>query len=132
VITHNYTVMCDEVRREDNGKFLLLGVYADAILFNSFPAAWPGLTFFVKLHCEEPGVYGMKMRLEKLEGGAPLHQAEGAIGAQQRGPIFVPIRTPPSTFEQAGGYNFVIEFENSEPILYSFSVALAPKPFQGF
>lgn len=129
MITHNYTVMCDEVRREDNGKFLLLGVFADAILFNSFPTTMMGLSFFVKIHFDVPGIYGMSMRLERLEGGEPIHVADGAITAAQRGPAFVPIRTPPITFDRSGGYNFVIEFENSEPILYSFSVDLSPKPF---
>ena len=28
-ITHKFTLMCDDVRREDNGKLLLIGVYQD-------------------------------------------------------------------------------------------------------
>ncbi len=26
-ITHQYTILCDEVRREDNGKLLVVGMY---------------------------------------------------------------------------------------------------------
>jgi len=32
------TIVCDEVRREDNGKFFLIGVYSDAIFMNTIPA----------------------------------------------------------------------------------------------
>ena len=129
MITHNYTVMCDQVRREDNGKFLLVGVYSDAILFNSFPSTVTGLAFFVKISFEIPGTYGMKMRLERVEGGDPLFRGEGAVNNAQRGAMFLPIHTPMITFDRPDGYNFIIEFEGSEPILYSFSVDRAPKPF---
>jgi hypothetical protein len=129
VITHNYTIMCDEVRREDNGKFLLVGVYLDTILFNSLPWTVPGVTFFMKLHCDVPGTYGMNMRLEKMEGGEPLFTAEGALNSMQRGSMYIPFRTPAIKFEQVGGYNFVVEIEGSEPILCSFSADLPPKPF---
>lgn len=128
MITHKYTIMCDEVRREDNGKFILIGVFADSILVNTFPATLLGLTFFVKLEIDDPGIYGMKMRLEKLEGGEPLYRAEGAFGYDQIAPVFIPARTPPVTFNEAGAYNFVIEFEGTEPFLYTFSVNLAEKP----
>jgi len=119
--------MCDQVRKEDNGKFLLIGVYVDTILVTSFPVSLP-LTFFVKLHVDEPGVYGLQMRIERMDGGDPLLRAEGGIAGPQRGPVFVPISTPPITFQQPGAYNFVIETEGSEPILYSFSVDAAPRP----
>jgi hypothetical protein len=129
MITHNYTVMCDEVRREDNGKFILLGVYSDAILFNSFPTSLTGLAFYVKLHSDAPGIYGMKMRLEKLEGGEPIHRGEGAIEILAPGAVFIPIRMPAITFTQPGSFSFVIEMEEAEPILYSFTVNKSPKPF---
>ena len=29
-VTHNYTLVCDEVRREDNGKLLVLGLYNES------------------------------------------------------------------------------------------------------
>jgi hypothetical protein len=32
------TVICDDIRREDNGKFMLIGVFADTIFMNILPA----------------------------------------------------------------------------------------------
>jgi hypothetical protein len=35
----NYAVFCDDIRREDNGKLIFIGVYGANILFKSFPAS---------------------------------------------------------------------------------------------
>jgi hypothetical protein len=32
-----YTLLCEDVRREDNGKLLLIGMFANSILLPSFP-----------------------------------------------------------------------------------------------
>ncbi|MBI3615955.1 MAG: hypothetical protein HY211_05495 [Candidatus Omnitrophica bacterium] len=37
-----YSVLCDDVRREDNGKFILLGLF-ETIGAREFPAAHPAL-----------------------------------------------------------------------------------------
>jgi hypothetical protein len=43
-------MFCDDIRAEDNGKHLLIGVYDDAIVIQSeFPIILPQLSFFVKL-----------------------------------------------------------------------------------
>lgn len=36
------TLLCDSIRREDNGKLLLIGVYPGDILFASYPATFSG------------------------------------------------------------------------------------------
>jgi hypothetical protein len=44
---YGYTIFCDDVRQEDNGKLLLIGVYAGVMFVPSFPFAAPRLTFRV-------------------------------------------------------------------------------------
>jgi hypothetical protein len=34
-----FGIVCDEVRREDNGKLLLIGVYGDSIIVPALPAS---------------------------------------------------------------------------------------------
>lgn len=34
-------LVCDQIRQEDNGKFLLIGVYSGSIVVNTFPATFP-------------------------------------------------------------------------------------------
>lgn len=33
-----HSIVCDDIRREDNGKFFLIGVYPEVIMLNTFPA----------------------------------------------------------------------------------------------
>ena len=40
--------LCDEIRREDNGKFLFTGVYTGHVLVPRLPFDLPTLTFFTK------------------------------------------------------------------------------------
>jgi hypothetical protein len=131
-ITHKYTLMCDEMRREDNGKFLLIGVYADVMLSGTFPFTLPGLTFFVKLESDRPGSWSIRMRLEHLDTGEKMLEAMGAINFQRPGAGFNPIRTPPLQFKAPGVYHFVLDVEGqADPILYEFSVGLNIPQGQG-
>ena len=41
-------IVCDEVRREDNGKLLVIGMYLGSILVPRVPFRMPRLTFFCK------------------------------------------------------------------------------------
>jgi len=47
----SYAVVCDGIRREDNGKHILIGVYGAAIYVREFPADL-ALSFYV--HVENP------------------------------------------------------------------------------
>lgn len=33
-----HSIICDDIRREDNGKFILIGVYPEVIMLNTLPA----------------------------------------------------------------------------------------------
>ena len=123
-ITHRYTLVCDEVRREDNGKLLLIGVYQHIILVPQFPATFP-LTFVQALESDRPGNWSVRMRLQHLETGQRIMEGMGALTFQKPGFAFNPVRLPPVQFQASGTYHFVIEVENQpEPIIYEFALAL--------
>ncbi|WP_409999415.1 DUF6941 family protein [Rhizobium leguminosarum] len=46
---HNFT-LCDIVRREDNGKYLLIGAYSNEIIFPAFPATFQFSLWFLAEH----------------------------------------------------------------------------------
>lgn len=37
-ITLVHAIICDDIRREDNGKFILIGVYPEVIILSAIPA----------------------------------------------------------------------------------------------
>lgn len=69
-----YSVMCDDVRREDNGKFLLIGLF-EAIGAKTFPIMHP--TFYVvNCWCSGLGAFKQKTRIINKEGAAVAEDAE--------------------------------------------------------
>ncbi len=68
-----FSVLCDDVRREDNGKFILLGLF-ETIGARAFPATHP--TIYV-VNCWCSGVGSFKQRTRILDAkGAVLVQDE--------------------------------------------------------
>ena len=55
-----YTVLCDEVRREDNGKLMLLGLF-EQIAVGSLPTMHPGCCV-VNKWCNGQGLYSQLTR----------------------------------------------------------------------
>ena len=61
-LSKRFILVCDDVRREDNGKLLIVGMYTHGILFHSFPVNI-SLTAVVGVECEEPGQSGFQAGL---------------------------------------------------------------------
>ncbi|TCM78619.1 hypothetical protein [Rhizobium sp. BK068] len=72
---HNFTV-CDQVRREDNGKFIIIGAYANEILFHSLPSTFNFTIWFLLEH-ERTGAdrFTVRGRIDQLE--EPVLKVEG-------------------------------------------------------
>ena len=56
-----FSVLCDDVRREDNGKFMLLGLF-ETINARKFPATHPVL-FVANRWCKGEGPFVQKIRI---------------------------------------------------------------------
>lgn len=56
-----FSVLCDDVRREDNGKFILIGLF-ETIGAASFPVMHPAL-FVINCWCSGTGVFTQKTRI---------------------------------------------------------------------
>lgn len=56
-----FSLLCDDVRREDNGKFMLIGIF-EAITAKTFPATHPSL-YVVNRWCKGQGSFLQKIRI---------------------------------------------------------------------
>jgi hypothetical protein len=68
-------VVCDEVRREDNGKDILIGVYSAGALVAQFPAPLQ-FTFWIQFKGTGMGEVTIQFR---LMGGEDVKFAEGKV-----------------------------------------------------
>jgi hypothetical protein len=130
-ITHKYTLVCDDVRQENNGKFIVVGLYTGIMAVPQLPATLPFLTFFMFVEADRPGNFPFRMRLENMETGQRLVEGMGNMNVQKPGIGASPIRIGPLQFTNFGTYNFVVTIDGQEPIVTSFEVMFPPsQPLQ--
>lgn len=124
-ISHKYTLVCEEVRQEINGKFIILGLYTPDIVLTQIPTMLPSLTFFQCLESDRPGHRSLKLTLEHLETGRKLIEAHGGVVFQRPGVAIAPVKFGNVLIQAAGPYNFILEVEGQpEPFITAFSVIL--------
>lgn len=56
-----FSVLCDDVRREDNGKFLLIGLF-ESVSARKYPAAHPTM-YVANRWCKGEGRFSQKIRI---------------------------------------------------------------------
>ena len=69
-----FSVLCDDVRREDNGKFMLIGIF-EAINAKKFPATHPSL-FIVNRWCKGEGSFTQKIRITNTKDKRIVFQTD--------------------------------------------------------
>jgi uncharacterized protein DUF6941 len=73
-------LVCDDVRREITGKEILIGVYADAMVFPAFPATIRQIVFRVSGVVSTKEATEIAFRIED-ENGNPKGEAAGTMPA---------------------------------------------------
>ena len=72
-----FSVLCDDVRREDNGKFILIGTF-EAINAKKFPATHATL-FVVNRWCKGEGTFTQKIRIVNPKDNTPIFQTDEQV-----------------------------------------------------
>ena len=72
-----FSVVCDDVRREDNGKFMLIGIF-EAINAVEFPAKHHTL-FVANRWCKGEGSFTQKIRIVNTRDKAIVFQTEDQL-----------------------------------------------------
>lgn len=72
-----FSVLCDDVRREDNGKFILIGLF-EAINANKFPATHQAL-FVVNRWCKGEGTFTQRIRIVNTKDKSLVFQTDDQV-----------------------------------------------------
>jgi hypothetical protein len=124
-ITHQYTLLCDDVRPEINGKLILIGLYVPDIVVQQLPILLPTLNFVQFLRIDDPGQYPFRAKIQHLESGRELGQAIGTLNVVRAGLVINAMRFGNMLLDRAGTFSFIVTFDNQpEEIIHSFEVIL--------
>ena len=72
-----FSVLCDDVRREENGKFILIGLF-EAINSRKFPATHPSM-FVVNRWCKGEGPFTQKIRVVNSKDKSLVFQTDEQV-----------------------------------------------------
>ncbi len=125
------SILCDDVRQERNGKFMLIGLF-DAIVAQNLPVRYPRL-FMVTRWCSGQGEFKQQTRILKPDQSSVL--VEGKI---------IPVRLPSPeatatnvevfmnvSFESIGTHWIEILLDRHLKIRYPLRVTKVAKPLPG-
>ena len=124
-----YTIMCDDVRQENTGKLILIGMYMGNITVTQLPFLLPTLAFFQQFEVDRLGSYTLRVQMQDLEQGRTLTQGVIMMDVQQApvlpGPAINIVKFGGVQFERAGSYvlSTVIDGQN-EVLTFPFNVVL--------
>ena len=118
------TLLCDDIRQEDNGKFMIIGVYTPNMTVPQIPFVLPSLSFFLIFDADGPGKHAIKFNLNHLETGRSLVGGMGQIGVKRAGTAVMPLKLGNAQFQAVGSYTLSLSIDDAPPILNSFDVTL--------
>jgi len=121
-----FSVLCDDIRREDNGKFILIGLF-EAIGANSFPVIHPTL-YVINCWCSGLGTFKQKTRIMNKSGSILAEDTETTFLLKNlRAKYRVIARFNNLKFEKPGEYSVEIMLNNDLKIRYPLLVEKAVK-----
>jgi uncharacterized protein DUF6941 len=124
-ISHQYTMLCDDVRVESNGKLILIGVYVPDIVIMQLPVLLPCLNFIQFLKVDDTGQFPFRARVQHLESGHDLAQAMGTLTVNRPGLVVNALRFGNLQVDRAGTFTFIVTFDaQTDEIMHSFDVVL--------
>jgi hypothetical protein len=105
-------VICDDARREDNGKSILIGVYNSDMIFPSFPAS-TSLTFWIQFMPTQVGEISFQFR---LLGGEDVEFVKGEFkfAASAKELSSIPLKLPVIPFQAPIGLALEIKYHASD------------------
>lgn len=121
------SILCDDVRQERNGKFILIGLF-DAIVVQALPVRYPRL-FMVTRWCSGQGEFKQRTRILRPDQSTVLVEGQN---------IPVRLQSPEATatnvevflnveFQAEGTHWIEVLLDDDLAVRYPLRVATAPK-----
>jgi len=107
------TLLCDDVRREDNGKLLFIGVYTPGIRAARLPASIP-LCAFLIWDVGAPGVHQFRLQLRNAETGVTLLDGQATMDVRNAGAGYLTLKLGAIPFELPGAYQLLFMLDGDE------------------
>ena len=124
-ITAKYILVCDDFRREDNGKFIIVGLYLPDMGVPQIPFVLPTLTFFCNFESDRPGNFRTSVRLRHEESGRSIAEAMAMLPViDPTQPIICPVKFGNVQFNSPGLHSFSMEIDGQQPLVTTFNVQL--------
>jgi hypothetical protein len=116
-----YTILCDDVRKEDNGKEFLIGILNDTIVINSVPAvlATFGIRFLVKANKTEANIQG---HITGPDGSQLVRFGGQVVFANIRWKSSFFFKVSPMPIPQLGDYDIYLGMDGEPEKVHTFSV----------
>lgn len=121
------SILCDDVRQERNGKFILIGLF-DAIVVQALPVRYPRL-FMVTRWCSGEGEFKQRTRILKPDQSTVLVEGQNI-------PIRLPSPEATATnvevflnveFQIEGAHWVEVLLDDDLAVRYPLRVGIAPK-----
>ena len=125
------SLLCDDVRQEVNGKFMLIGLF-DGLAVPAYPAVFQRICL-VNRWCCGRGQFLQKSRIVKPDGVTPLVEGKDV-------PVNLPNDSATATsvelfinvrFEEQGTYWVEVLMEGDIKIRYPLRAGVLPRPQHG-
>jgi hypothetical protein len=122
-------VLCDDIRFENNGKLLLIGVYSDIVQVFKLPLQLRSLGLAVRAKPMSTGRISFSVTATDPQGNSLL-EANGEMNyeGEPGRAIWLPIVMGPALLTTEGQYAVRIALGDAPPIHESFIVKKTPTP----
>ena len=96
-------VICDDIRQEDNGKYILIGVYVGNIIFSDLPNT-AILNFWMLVEAQKNRETEFEFRGLMSNEKIPMFSGKGKFTSQADLPISIPLGSTPIQFNNEGEF----------------------------
>jgi hypothetical protein len=128
-IVFDSLVLCDDVRFENNGKLLLIGVYSDVVQVMKLPLQMRSIGLAIKAKVLSTGRYSFSVSVADPQGNQLL-DANGELNyeGEPGRTIWFPVVMGPALLTTEGAYAVRISLGDAPPVHETFLVRKTAVP----
>jgi len=106
-----FGILCEDIRREDNGKLIILGMYGRNIEISQFPATL-AITVLLAMHADAPG--SSRLEVVAYFNDIELRKASGSVNFDGKGGALLSLPPLPFSIENEGELRFQARLDEGE------------------